>query len=74
MASIPDIIKDLGGATAIAAKTGIPLTTVHSWKRASFVPAWRVPTLVDLAEKAGKPYTAADFPTTRPVADPAIAA
>lgn len=74
MHTVPDIIAELGGATVISNETGIPLTTVHSWKRAEFVPAWRVPTLVDLAAKLGKPYKATDFPATRPVQTGARAA
>ncbi len=66
MQTIPEIIAELGGATAISNETGIPLTTVHSWKRARFVPSWRVPALVELAGRLGKPFTADDFPTDRP--------
>lgn len=67
MRTVPDIIDEvLEGPTVISNETGIPLTTVHSWKRAGFVPAWRVPTLVDLAARKGKGLTAADFPTKRP--------
>lgn len=67
MHTVTDIIdKVLEGPTVISKETGIPLTTVHGWKRAQFVPAWRVPTLVDLANRKGKPLTEADFPTERP--------
>jgi hypothetical protein len=69
MDTVPDIIEELGGATAISNETGIPLTTVHSWKRARFVPSWRVPALVSLAERMGKPISEASFPTERPVTD-----
>lgn len=68
MDTVPDIIETLGGSKAIADETGIPLTTVHSWKRARFVPSWRIPTLVLLAQKLGKPITEASFPSHRPVA------
>lgn len=71
METVPDIIAELGGATAISNETGIPLTTVHSWKRARFVPSWRVPALVELATRLGKPFTTADFPTERPSPTPA---
>jgi len=74
MQTVPDIIEALGGATVIANETGIPLTTVHSWKRAQFVPRWRVPTLVSLAEKLGKPITEASFPVNRPVGSSQVAA
>ncbi|CAN5573930.1 hypothetical protein BH10PSE14_BH10PSE14_06390 [soil metagenome] len=66
MDTVPDIIEELGGATVISNETGVPLTTVHSWKRARFVPRWRVPTLVSLAQRLGKPITEASFPVTRP--------
>ena len=73
MDTIPDIIEELGGATAISNETGIPLTTVHSWKRARFVPSWRVPALVSLAERLGKPINEASFPTERPAPEQAAA-
>jgi len=66
MDTVPDIFAELGGVTAIANETGIPLTTVHSWKRARFVPRWRVQALVVMAEKLGKSITVANFPTERP--------
>lgn len=70
METVSRIIDELGGVTAIAAETGIPLTTVHSWKRAGFVPRWRIPTLVELAAKLGRPITEASFPTIRPPHEP----
>lgn len=66
MDTVPDIIEALGGTTVVANETGIPLTTVHSWKRAKFVPRWRVPALVSLAVKLGKPISEASFPDRRP--------
>jgi hypothetical protein len=74
MATVPEIIDDLGGATAISNETGIPLTTVHSWKRAKFVPRWRISPLLDLAQRLGKPLRESDFPTERPTDAPAVAA
>jgi hypothetical protein len=65
MVTVPNILEELGGVTVVANETGIPLTTVHSWKRVGFVPQWRVPTLVSLAERLGKPITAEDFPQRR---------
>jgi hypothetical protein len=67
MHSVPAIIDDLlGGATAISNETGIPLTTVHSWKRARFVPSWRIPALLALADRIGRPLCEDDFPKERP--------
>lgn len=68
METVPDIIDALGGATAISNETGIPLTTVHSWKRSRFVPRWRVPALVALALRLGKSISETDFPQKRPSA------
>ena len=65
MDTVSDILRELGGVTAISNETGIPLTTVHSWKRTGFVPRWRVPQLVSLAERLGKPITERNFPSRR---------
>lgn len=51
---------------ALANETGIPLTTVHSWKRSKYVPEWRRGALIGVAEKQGKRLSLADFPTERP--------
>ncbi len=56
MDTVSDIFDALGGVTAIANGTGIPLTTVHSWKRKGFVPHWRVDALASLADRLGKPF------------------
>lgn len=65
MKTVPDILTELGGVSAIAEATGIPLTTVHSWKRSGAVPEWRIPVLVEMGEKVGKPIAAGDFPPRR---------
>lgn len=65
MDTVSDILRDLGGVTAVSNEIGIPITTVHSWKRTGFVPRWRVPALVSLAERLGKPITEASFPVRR---------
>lgn len=62
MDTVSDIFDALGGVTVVANGTGIPLTTVHSWKRAGYVPHWRVASLVALAEKLGKPIDADRVP------------
>lgn len=67
MGNVSEIIEALGGATAIARAIDVPVTTAHSWKRANYVPAWRVPALLKLAKKLGQPVTAASFPIERPV-------
>lgn len=68
MHTVPDILQELGGVKAVADATGIPLTTVHTWKRTGFVPSWRVPTLVSMAQRLGKPITEESFPDRRPQA------
>jgi hypothetical protein len=62
MQDVRDIIEALGGDTHVAREIGSPLTTVNSWKRANYVPAWRVPSLLGLALKANVPLSTADFP------------
>lgn len=62
MFTVSDILEQLGGVAAVSNETGIPFTTVHTWKRAGFVPHWRVPTLVSLAKSRGKPIDTADIP------------
>lgn len=69
MMTVSDIFDELGGAAAIARATGVPLTTVASWKAANFIPDWRQPTIITLAGKAGKKLRKDDFPpkeTRRP--------
>ncbi|WP_370655234.1 carph-isopro domain-containing protein [Sphingomonas aurea] len=65
----------LGGVTAVANECGLPLTTVHSWKRAGYVPAWRVPELVRVAERLGSALDPSAVPTrnARPITTRATA-
>lgn len=58
------IIDELGGTSKVAADIGLPLTTVHSWGRANFIPEWRRPALIKLAKKRRKPLALDDFPPT----------
>ncbi|MBM3927102.1 MAG: helix-turn-helix domain-containing protein [Sphingomonadales bacterium] len=69
MDTVSTIFEKLGGVTAIANATGIPLTTVHGWKRSGFVPKWRVPALIELAKRIDVQVTAEDFPPRR---EPAV--
>ncbi|WP_047866966.1 carph-isopro domain-containing protein [Sphingomonas paucimobilis] len=73
MDRVSDIFEALGGVTAISNGTGIPLTTVHSWKRSGFVPRWRVAVLLDRAKKMRVPLKASDIPV-RPQANSQVAA
>lgn len=61
MASIPDIIEALGGAKAISKQIGVPLTTVHSWKRAGSVPSWRHHLLIGMKTEDGHVVSPADL-------------
>jgi len=66
MLTVIQIIEMLDGPASIARDTGIPLTTIDSWKRNGFVPEWRRAPLVDLAERRGKKLRLTDFPSERP--------
>ncbi len=66
MQTVSEIFEQLGGATAISAETGIPITTVHGWKRSGRLPHWRVEALVSLAEKLGKQLDPSQVPTRGP--------
>ena len=63
MQTVAQIFDKLGGHAAVAEKTGIPLTTVHSWKRANFIPEWRRPAVLAVAKKAKVVVTDSDFPS-----------
>ncbi len=62
MDTVSAILKELGGSSAVSKATGIPITTVHSWKRSGFVPRWRIPALVLMAKRLGKKLSEKDFP------------
>jgi hypothetical protein len=57
-----EIIKRLGGVTAVSQQLGVPLTTVSSWGRCNFIPSWRQPKLLELAAATNEPLSTADFP------------
>jgi hypothetical protein len=57
-----EIIKRLGGVTAVAASLGVPLTTVSSWGRFNQIPPWRQTKLLELAAARNEPLSTADFP------------
>ena len=62
MSTASEIIELLGGLTAVAKETGLPLTTVSSWKAANFIPEWRQAALLEVARRNTKPLSTADFP------------
>jgi hypothetical protein len=71
MHTVSDILKQLGGYTAVAKGTGIPATTVHSWQRKNFVPEWRRPALLALAKSKRVSLTDAHFPAAPKAKEPA---
>lgn len=54
MLTAGQIIKDLGGPTAVAISLGAPLGTVSAWKSRQSIPPQYWPSLVSLAAKTGK--------------------
>lgn len=71
--TVEQILQALGGYTFVANETGIPLTTVHSWKRVGFVPHWRVPAILALAERVGASIIETDIPVRRAASQDAAA-
>lgn len=59
-----DIIALFGGFTRLAETLGLPLSTVHRWGRANYIPEWRQGRLLELAIERNIPLSTADFPTT----------
>ncbi len=62
MHTVADIIQRLGGSAEVSRETGTPLTTIEGWKEANFVPAWRRPVLLELAQRTDTALSTADFP------------
>jgi hypothetical protein len=58
-----DIIEKFGKIADLARELGVPMTTVSSWGRANYIPAWRQPKLLELAAERGVTLSTADFPT-----------
>ena len=65
-----DIIKRLGGVTAVSKQLGVPLTTVSAWGRFNQIPTWRQPKLLELAAATSEALSTADFPSTDERVDP----
>lgn len=66
MQTVDQIVEALDGSAAISRETGIPLTTIESWKAANFIPEWRREGLLSLAVRKGKPLSTGDFPPRKP--------
>lgn len=58
-----EIIERFGGPSRLSEGLGIPLTTVHRWGRANYIPQWRQPKLLELAVEQSVPLAVTDFPT-----------
>jgi hypothetical protein len=55
---VQDFLNSLGGPAAIARELDISLQTVAAWRQRGRIPRWRIPALVGLAVKQGKPIPA----------------
>lgn len=62
MQTVEGILNQLGGYASVASEARIPATTVHSWQRSNFVPAWRRPALFAIAKRKRIPLAEKDFP------------
>lgn len=69
MMTVDEILDALGGYAKVAKDTGFPVTTVHSWKRNGFIPEWRRPKLLELAETRKIRIRKSDFPDSRAPSD-----
>lgn len=58
-----EIIKRLGGVSAVAGHLGVPVSTVSSWGRFNQIPTWRQPKLLEIAVATGETLTTTDFPS-----------
>jgi len=59
-----EIIALFDGPTALSKCLGLPLSTVHRWSRANYIPEWRQPRLLELAVERQIALATSDFPTT----------
>ncbi len=63
--TVDELIKALGGTTAVASALFLPPTTVSSWKASNSIPKWRKPGIVDLCLRNGvipPPWMGVDSP------------
>lgn len=57
-----DIIARFGSVADLARELGVPMTTVSSWGRFNYIPAWRQPKMLELAASRGLQLSTSDFP------------
>lgn len=62
---VREILKRLGGISAVADDLGVGFSTVHAWVRSGRVPPWRQKELIALAIKRGVTLSTADFPVPK---------
>jgi hypothetical protein len=60
--TVSDIIDKFGTIVGLASDLGVPMTTVSSWGRSNYIPAWRQPKILELAASRGIDLSTADFP------------
>jgi hypothetical protein len=60
--TVSTIIDKFGGQSALADALGVPVSTVHSWKRSNYIPHWRQPKIIELALDARIDLAPTDFP------------
>jgi hypothetical protein len=53
--TVKDFIVELGGATVLAKRLGIPMPTVASWIHYGNIPNWRFDAVRKIAEEMGVP-------------------
>jgi hypothetical protein len=63
--TISEIIERFGGTSALATALGAPISTVDSWKRNNYIPAWRQRHVLELAFEQGVDLSATDFPEAK---------
>lgn len=61
--STGDGVPHEAGRTELSKAMGAPLSTVSSWGRFNYIPAWRQPQILELAARRGIALSTADFPT-----------
>lgn len=59
-----EIIDKFGTIVGLARDLGVPMTTVSSWGRFNYIPAWRQPKILELAAARGIDLSTADFPVS----------
>lgn len=52
---VQEFLNTLGGTAQVARELNMPLQTVAAWGQRNRIPHWRIPALVALAMRLGKP-------------------